>query len=82
MGQPKIAVITGGAGLLGQSHTEALLELGIKVYVSDINVKNAKIFVRILIKKLSGKAFPLRLDVTNEKSIDLAIKNKKNRYFD
>ena len=34
-------------------------------------------YMRILIKKLSWKGVPLRLDVTNEKSIDLAIKKIK-----
>ena len=78
MSQPKIAVITGGAGLLGQSHTEARLELGINVYVSDIDFKNAKIFCEdINKKKYLGEALPLRLDVTNEQSIDLAIKKIK-----
>ena len=49
MGQPKIAVITGGAGLLGQSH-RSTLELGM-CRVSDINVKNAKIFCEDINKK-------------------------------
>ena len=78
MDQPRIAVITGGAGLLGQSHTEALLELGVKVYVSDINLKKAKRFCEnINKKKYLGEALPLQLDVTNEKSIDQAIKKIK-----
>ena len=36
----KIAVVTGGAGLLGFEHACALIEAGSIVYLADINEKN------------------------------------------
>ena len=38
----KVALITGGAGLLGRAHAEALMLLGAKVILTDINQEDLK----------------------------------------
>ena len=38
----RIAVVTGGAGLLGFEHASALIEAGSIVYLADINEKKCK----------------------------------------
>ena len=70
----KVAVVTGGAGLLGQQHCLALLESGAKVYLTDLN--NTLMDEAIDIIKTEypdSNIHKLTLDVTNEKSIEYAL---------
>ena len=43
----KLAVVTGGSGLLGQQHCIALAEIGAKVIILDKNIENSKKFLKI-----------------------------------
>jgi len=66
----KTILITGGAGLLGKKHTEALVEYGATVIVADINVEAAKEFCEIINKDYSKiVAHPEYIDVLNKESI-------------
>ena len=64
-----IAVITGGAGLLGRYHAQALLDANCRVIITDINderLEDAKHFL----KKYSNDLMDFKkLDVTNETNI-------------
>tara|TARA_A100001015_G_scaffold146201_2_gene162084 strand:- start:5064 stop:5861 length:798 start_codon:yes stop_codon:yes gene_type:complete len=70
----KIAVVTGGAGLLGRQHTLAILENGGSAVIIDID----KIRVSKLKKEFLKKRFKIDVfygDVTNDKQIN-EIKRK------
>ncbi len=68
----KVALITGGNGLLGQEHCEALLEKGSVVYSGDITKLQSQRF------KNYKKYKQIDLDVTSEDS----IKNVFNKILD
>lgn len=73
----KVAIITGGAGLLGKQHALALGNAGANVFVSDINLESCEKTCRELsqeCKNESARFFAISLDVTNEESITNAKK--------
>jgi len=72
----KIALVTGGGGLLGRQHAKALIDSGAFVWVADNNFASAAEFCN----ELMNHAAPLHMDVTNEESIQRCLEvvlNKK-----
>jgi NAD(P)-dependent dehydrogenase (short-subunit alcohol dehydrogenase family) len=75
----KFSLITGAAGLLGQYHALALLELGHNLVLTDINLKKLNKLKFFLKKKHPKKIiYFLKMDVTSESSIK-SIKKKLNK---
>ena len=72
----KTAIITGGAGLLGIQHAIALLDLGAKVILTDINQEMLERAKKKLVETFDEDKIILELmDVTSKVSI-LSTKNK------
>lgn len=65
----KVAVITGGAGLLGIKHAEALMEAGAYCVLADINGEMAGMAAAKLIAEKSSKAIGVQTDITNSDSV-------------
>ena len=65
----RVAIVTGGAGLLGQQHCKALMNSGAIVYVADINTK----LINEVCSILGKQSNPLVMDVTDEYSIKAAL---------
>ena len=65
----KVSLVTGGCGLLGQEHCEALIEKGAIVYSGDINFLDSKRFEN------NQNYKEIYLDVTSEKSVKSVLKN-------
>lgn len=66
----KIAVITGGAGLLGEKHAEAINEFGGTSVLLDINKDKALINSENVVKKYGSSSIALECDITNQKSLE------------
>ena len=64
-----IVVITGGAGLLGQRYTKALLEANATVILFDINNKALKEVKARYKNKYKKRIFTYNVDITKENSI-------------
>jgi NAD(P)-dependent dehydrogenase (short-subunit alcohol dehydrogenase family) len=78
----KEALITGAGGLLGYEHAHALLEVGAKVFLADINLKSLKNSYEKLIKIFpKNKVFKIKIDVTSEKSVLKALRFFKKKKF-
>jgi NAD(P)-dependent dehydrogenase (short-subunit alcohol dehydrogenase family) len=70
-----IAVITGGAGFLGEKHAEAILDANGRVVIVDINSELLEKKIVILKKKYGDKkAFGYILDITKEDQIKEVVK--------
>ena len=80
----KVAVITGGAGLLGAMHAEAIAENGGIPVLFDSNYIEARKKAEKIEKKYNVSCFPFKGDVTKEKNINKLIKflNKKKLKID
>lgn len=64
-----LAVITGGAGLLGTQHTQALLEVECSVIVLDINAQALAQLEKECLAKYAKKILTLKVDITKEAEI-------------
>jgi len=62
----KVALITGGAGLLGEQHAIALGGYGAKVYVADIDFTLLQTRFASISEKLEFECTLVKLDVTSE----------------
>ncbi|MCV6576614.1 MAG: SDR family oxidoreductase [Cohaesibacter sp.] len=71
----RVAIITGGAGLLGQKHAEAVAELGGIPCLLDLDEKRAAKAAKELSETYQCQSFAAALDITDPKAIE-AIKTQ------
>ncbi len=64
----KTAIVTGGTGLIGKKHCEALSQAGANVIVADISLASTQEFAKIL----GENALGIALDVTDSASLEKA----------
>jgi len=70
----RVALVTGGAGLLGKEFCLTLAQAGAEVYAADLNFDAAKAVAEDLTDR-GFKAFALKLDVTSPQSVNAAVEN-------
>lgn len=70
----KTAIITGGAGLLGQKHAEALMEYGANCILVDIDEERVKEVAERLSNEYTGKAIGLCYDITKKNEVEKVLK--------
>lgn len=81
----RTALITGAAGLLGVEHAEALLEVGAKIVLTDINAEALNFVQEFLNKKFDSEKIILEvMNVTKKDEIDKVANNlwNKNLHID
>jgi NAD(P)-dependent dehydrogenase (short-subunit alcohol dehydrogenase family) len=70
----RVAMITGGSGLLGTQHARALAEIGASVVIADIDMERAKVEAAKVRAEFSRvQAMALRLDVTSQASVTAGL---------
>lgn len=75
----KVALITGGAGLLASEHALALLEFGATIILADFNIAKCKEAVLALNKNYE-KVFAFELDVTKKERWESLLAEIKNTF--
>ncbi len=66
----RVALITGGSGLLGSQHVRALAEIGASVVIADIDMERAEVEAAMVRAEFPRvQAMAMKLDVTNQASV-------------
>jgi len=60
----RVAILTGGAGLLGKQYTQALLAAGSRVVVADLDADAAAVAAETAVRQFGGEAIGMKVDVT------------------
>jgi NAD(P)-dependent dehydrogenase (short-subunit alcohol dehydrogenase family) len=68
----RVAIITGGAGLLGYYHGAILTAAGAYVILLDLPIANPEVRAQQLAKEFGSKALGIPTDITNEASLQQA----------
>ncbi len=66
----KVAIITGGGGLLGEKHAEALAEFGCRTILIDIDENKAKKAAERIQSNFAIESIAVKCDITNKEEID------------
>ena len=75
----RVALVTGGAGLLGTEFCRTLAEAGATVLVADVNLAAAcQVADELLSKGFS--CLPVEMDVTKSVSVDTAVNTAIEQY--
>lgn len=70
----RVALITGGSGLLGSQHARALAEIGASVVIADIDMERAEVEVaKVRAEFPRVQAIALGLDVTSQASVSAGL---------
>ena len=69
----RVAVITGGAGLLGVRHAEAIIEMGGVAVLLDIDTSAATASAREVAERFGGRTLGIGTDVTDPDAVDRAL---------
>jgi 2-deoxy-D-gluconate 3-dehydrogenase len=75
-----VAIVTGGAGLLGAAHCRALAQAGGIVVIADIDGEAADRIAALVQQDGGGQAVPMRTDVTDPASVDSLVDQTMKRF--
>ena len=76
----KVVFLTGAAGLLGTQYANALSNAGANVVLADINYSKCKKIEKELKEKYEVTPFSIKMDISNKKSINLAVKKVMTKF--
>ena len=69
----RVAIITGGAGMLGEMHAEAIAEAGGHPILADINEELAKTKAKRISKKYGVNSVGIKTDITSKAEVERLV---------
>ena len=76
----KTIILTGGAGFLGSQYAEGLSQAGANIVLADINYAGCKNLAKQLEERYQNSVLPIKLDLTNQKSIKDMVKKTIKKF--
>lgn len=69
----RVAILTGGAGMLGRQYTRILLEAGAKVVIADLRAEAAEQAAQQAMNEVGGEALGLGVDVSRKDDVQQLV---------
>jgi NAD(P)-dependent dehydrogenase (short-subunit alcohol dehydrogenase family) len=76
----RVAIITGGAGMLGVRYADAIAEMGGIPVLADRDIANAEKSASELAAKYSGKSLGVEVDITNEAAVQTMVQKVMDEF--
>lgn len=76
----RVAILTGGAGMLGRQYLSILLSAGATVVVADVRGDAADQAAKQAVDALGGEAIGIQVDVSNKKDVERMVDEVVERY--
>ncbi len=76
----RVVVITGGAGLLGEKHAEAVAEAGGHPVLADVDEARAMAIAERITQRFDRVALGIQTDVTELESVELLLEQTLHRF--
>jgi NAD(P)-dependent dehydrogenase (short-subunit alcohol dehydrogenase family) len=76
----RVAIITGGTGLLGQQHAEAIASSGGIPVLADIRLEGIELHSAAFIHRFGGQACAIKTDITDPESVKALLAEVLERF--
>lgn len=76
----RVAIITGGAGMLGQKHAEAIAEMGGRPVLADLNLEAAEKAADYIRRTFSVESLGVAVDITKKPEVERMVERVMERF--
>ena len=76
----KVAIITGGAGMLGSEYADVLAEAGANVVIVDVDYEKAQKVAQKIMAKHKVEALPVLVDISDKESVERMVQHVVEKF--